>query len=121
MAEIFHIHSFDLTKASVHDIHYLKDVKVDNYNRIRAEVRQIVADELQRIQSRTPDYDMVGNDTIRRTSAGLCLVTHSIRLTVLSQNSSSPYRNAWNGKNDSMVCSCRSGIERTLIHRTGTR
>lgn len=23
------IHSFDLTKASVHDIHYLKDVKVD--------------------------------------------------------------------------------------------
>lgn len=27
------IHSFDLTKASVHDIHYLKDVKVD-YSRM---------------------------------------------------------------------------------------
>ena len=26
------IHSFDLTKASVHDIHYLKDVKVDYSN-----------------------------------------------------------------------------------------
>lgn len=26
------IHSFDLTKASVHDIHYLKDVKVDYNN-----------------------------------------------------------------------------------------
>ena len=27
------IHSFDLTKASVHDIHYLKDVKVDYSNK----------------------------------------------------------------------------------------
>lgn len=26
------IHSFDLTKASVHDIHYLKEVKVDYCN-----------------------------------------------------------------------------------------
>lgn len=26
------IHSFDLTRASVHDIHYLKDVKVDHSN-----------------------------------------------------------------------------------------
>ncbi len=26
------IHSFDMTKASVHDIHYLKDVKADYYN-----------------------------------------------------------------------------------------
>lgn len=26
------IHSFDLTKASIHDIHYLKDVKVDYSN-----------------------------------------------------------------------------------------
>lgn len=26
------IHSFDLTKASVHGIHYLKDVKVDYSN-----------------------------------------------------------------------------------------
>ena len=26
------IHSFDLTKASVHDIHYLKDVKVEYSN-----------------------------------------------------------------------------------------
>lgn len=26
------IHSFDLTKASVHDIYYLKDVKVDYSN-----------------------------------------------------------------------------------------
>ena len=26
------IHSFDLTKASVHDIHYLKDVKLDYSN-----------------------------------------------------------------------------------------
>ena len=26
------IHFFDLTKASVHDIHYLKDVKVDYSN-----------------------------------------------------------------------------------------
>ena len=29
----------------------MKEMIQDNYNRIRAEVRQIVADELQRIQS----------------------------------------------------------------------
>ncbi len=34
------IHSFDLTKASVHDIHYLKDVKVDYSNPVFAKARK---------------------------------------------------------------------------------
>lgn len=39
----------DFTDAGGND--RMKEMIQDNYNRIRAEVRQIVADELQRIQS----------------------------------------------------------------------
>ena len=39
----------DFTDADGND--RMKETIQDNYNRIRAEVRQIVADELQRIQS----------------------------------------------------------------------
>lgn len=39
----------DFTDADGND--RMKEMIQDNYNRIRAEVRQIVADELQRIQS----------------------------------------------------------------------
>lgn len=39
----------DFTDAGGYD--RMKEMIQDNYNRIRAEVRQIVADELQRIQS----------------------------------------------------------------------
>ena len=39
----------DFTDAGGND--RMKETIQDNYNRIRAEVRQIVADELQRIQS----------------------------------------------------------------------
>ena len=39
------------TKAWLYSFRRMKEMIQENYNRIRAEVRQIVADELQRIQS----------------------------------------------------------------------
>ena len=49
----------DFTDADGND--RMKEMIQENYNRIRAEVRQIVADELQRIQSATPVAEQVGH------------------------------------------------------------
>lgn len=41
------IHSFDLTNASVHDIHYLKDVKAEYYNCTVIGDRGYISSEVQ--------------------------------------------------------------------------
>ena len=41
------IHSFDLTKASVHDIHYLEDVKAEYYNCTVIGNRGYISNEVQ--------------------------------------------------------------------------